>query len=181
MDPRYIEVRAEVRYWEDATVNGTEDADGTLIPRRNGDLWCPVIRLSDGVILDWPAGVCASIHYKVCDQGEYWLLDAQRVRIAKRLSDYVPDSLLCPKESGDGDYIIFDVDSQGKIIGWSRPEIAEEEWKRISQEAPKESLLPADEKASVPEKEEPEPLLLADEEVSALLQPIPPKTPCTTG
>ena len=53
----YIEVSAEVRYWEDATVNGTEDSAGSLIPLRSGDLWRPVIRLSDGMVMDWPAGV----------------------------------------------------------------------------------------------------------------------------
>jgi hypothetical protein len=29
MNATYIEVRAQVRYWEDATINGTEDTDGT--------------------------------------------------------------------------------------------------------------------------------------------------------
>ena len=31
---KYIEVIAEVRYWEDATVNGKEDHDGAMIPMR---------------------------------------------------------------------------------------------------------------------------------------------------
>jgi hypothetical protein len=44
MKATYIEVSAGVRYWEDATVNGTEDADGTLIPARKGDTWAPAFR-----------------------------------------------------------------------------------------------------------------------------------------
>lgn len=32
-----LEVRAGVRYWEDATVNGNEDSEGELIPCREGD------------------------------------------------------------------------------------------------------------------------------------------------
>ena len=78
----YLEVEAEVRYWEDATVNGQEDADGTLIPFKFGTLWTPVIRLSDGKVMSWPEGTTADIHYKVCDAGEYWLADEDG-RIAK--------------------------------------------------------------------------------------------------
>ena len=70
----FIQVRAEVRYWEDAFVNGVKDADGTLIPmREDGDLWCPIIRLADGLVSNWPQGTEADIYYEVCDQGEYWL------------------------------------------------------------------------------------------------------------
>jgi hypothetical protein len=36
MNPIYIEVEAEVRYWEDASVNGQEDTDGKLMPFRFG-------------------------------------------------------------------------------------------------------------------------------------------------
>ena len=42
MNATYIEVSAAVRYWEDATVNGTEDTDGALIPMREGHKWAPV-------------------------------------------------------------------------------------------------------------------------------------------
>ena len=34
----YLEVEAEVRYWEDATVNGQEDEAGTLIPFKFGSM-----------------------------------------------------------------------------------------------------------------------------------------------
>ena len=39
MQATYIEVSAEVRYWEDATINGTEDTDGTLTPLRKDACW----------------------------------------------------------------------------------------------------------------------------------------------
>ncbi|HDV6155981.1 TPA: hypothetical protein RJN95_006545, partial [Pseudomonas aeruginosa] len=55
----YIEVSAEVRYWEDAKINGKEDSDGSLVPFRRGDLWCPVICLEDGLVMNWPAGMIA--------------------------------------------------------------------------------------------------------------------------
>jgi hypothetical protein len=122
----YLLVNAEVRYWEDASVNGVEDSAGDLIPMRNGDIWEPVIELKTGEILDWPVGTTADIHYKVCDAGEYWLLGPGSERIAKYDDHYVPD-ILCPKESGHGDYIIMKVDGAGKIDGW-RGEIDEDEW-----------------------------------------------------
>lgn len=125
----FLEVRAEVRYWEDARVDGTKDNGGTLIPFREGDIWAPVIRLSDGLVVGWPAGMTADIHYKVCDQGEYWLLDEGRRRIAKWGDHYVPDDFLCHGARGYGDYIIFTVGPDGFVKGWKRPAI-DEEWVR---------------------------------------------------
>ena len=82
MQATYIEVRAGVRYWEYATINGTTDTDGTLTQLRKGDNWEPVIRLADGMVMDWPQGTTGDVHFKVCDAGEYWLLDDERKRIA---------------------------------------------------------------------------------------------------
>lgn len=123
-----IEVCAEVRYWEDARVNGADDNDGTLIPFRIGSLWKPLIRLADGYIIGWPEGTTASIHYKVADQGEYWLTDESQERIAKWKGDYVPDEFLCVGDNGYGDYIIFKVGADGKIAGWTLPDIVDKEW-----------------------------------------------------
>jgi hypothetical protein len=128
----FIEVSAEVRYWEDATVNGVEDADGSLIPLKRGDLWCPVIRLSDGMVMDWPAGTEADIHYKVCDAGEYWLLDADRQRVAKWCGYYVPNAFLCHGDNGYGDYIILKIGGDGLIQGWRVPAI---EWAKDEESA----------------------------------------------
>lgn len=125
MTPLYIEVSAGVRYWEDATINDQEDINGTLTPFRKGNDWCPVIRLSDGMVMDWPAGMTANIHFKVCDDGEYWLLDEQRQRIAKWAGYYVPNYFLCHGDNGYGDYIILKVDADGVIKSWRSPAI---EW-----------------------------------------------------
>ena len=118
----YIEVSAAVRYWEDATVNGVEDNGGDLIPHKQGSYWVPVIRLADGVVMDWPAGTTADIHYKVCDAGEYWLLDEERKRVAKWAGFYVPDEFLS-HGGGYGDYIILKVGADGAIDGWKNPAI----------------------------------------------------------
>lgn len=120
IEVKYLMVSAEVRYWEDATVNGIEDTDGTLIPCRRGpDFWCPTIDLDTGIIINWVAGVSAQIHYKVCDAGEYYVLSSNR-NIVLRKEGYVP-AFLRTRDSGSSDYIIFDVNEDGQIIDWIPP------------------------------------------------------------
>ena len=130
MQPKYIEVSAGIRFWEDAIVNGVEDFDGSSMPLRVGDKWCPTIRLEDGYIVGWPEGTTADVHYKVCDQGEYWLT-TDNGRVAKWRGDYVPDDFLCHGEDGFGDYIIFEVGADGKIKGWQQPVIYADWWPAV--------------------------------------------------
>lgn len=124
---KYIELDAGVRYWEDAYLNGKEDTNGD-IPLRNGDGWQPTIELATGRVMNWPEGFEADIHYKVCDAGEYWLLNEAKVRIAKWKGHYVPNEFLCVGDNGYGDYIVFKIGADGLIIGWSNPGIDEDEW-----------------------------------------------------
>lgn len=125
---KYIEVDAGVEYWEDAIVNGVEDADGSRIPFRDSGRWKLVIDLDEGRVVGWPRGVVADVHYKVCDDGEYHLLDANRLRIGTWEDYYVPDAFLCHGEKGCGDYIIMHIDSDGLIEGWTRPDVNLSEW-----------------------------------------------------
>jgi len=108
-----LHVSAEVRYWEDATVNGIVDSEGTLIPFRNGDNWEPIILIDYGKIIDWPEGMVAQIHYKVCDAGEYTVKDYEGKEVFKT-DGYVPD-ILSAAENGYGDYIILQVEPDGRI------------------------------------------------------------------
>ena len=85
---KFLRARCGVRYWEDAEVNGKADEDGSLIPCRNGEEWCPLIDLAEGRIVDWPPGTTASIHYKVCDEGVYELLD-KNCKVVIRCDGYV--------------------------------------------------------------------------------------------
>ena len=121
-------VDARVRYWEDAEVNGISDEEGDLIPLKEDKSWKPVIQLVTGKIQDWPEGTTADIHYKVCDDGDYWLSDIEGNRVAKWKGHYVPDAFLCVGDRGYGDYIILKVDGAGMIEGWTQPEIDPEEW-----------------------------------------------------
>ncbi len=118
----HLIVDAAVRYWEDATVNGKEDTDGTLIPFRSGDRWQPIIALATGKILGWPEGVSADIHYKVCDAGSYWLGDGHGKKLAKWRGHYVPDRYL----------IVFRVGPTGMIEGWTTPTIDATEWEPVN-------------------------------------------------
>lgn len=113
----FLQVSAGVRSWEDATVNGQEDTEGSLIPCRNGDYWQPKIDMGTGQILNWTQGATADIHYKVCDDGKYTLqaIDGSTIKIK---DGYVPD-IMCPGGDGYGDYIIMNVDENGMIDRWN--------------------------------------------------------------
>ncbi len=124
IEVRFLSVRAGVRYWEDAEVNGIEDVDGDLIPFRKGNNWCPVINLSEGKIVDWPKGTTASIHYKVCDQCSWALLNGFKNLIINQEDQYVP-SILCPEDEGFGDYIIMEVDAYGVINKFNKNRVME--------------------------------------------------------
>lgn len=116
-DAKYLRAKRGVRFWEDASVNGVEDTeDGGNIPCKEGDYWCPLIDIDAGQILNWEKGKTASIHYKVCDDGTYFLLDAEKNEI-KEINGYVPD-VMCPAGKGYGDYVIMEIDENGFIQNW---------------------------------------------------------------
>jgi hypothetical protein len=91
-----------------------------------------VIELSTGKIREWPMGTTADIHYKVCDQGQYWLADAAGNRLWKYRGDYVPDHLLCVGDRGYGDYIIMNVGLAGWIEEWGMPDLDPDQWECVS-------------------------------------------------
>ena len=93
-----------------------EDTDGSLIPCREGEYWEPLIEIETGKITNWEQGVTANIHYKVCDDGTYRLLD-ESANTIKSIDGYVP-KIMCPNGNGFGDYIIMDVDKDGFIQNW---------------------------------------------------------------
>ena len=116
MKGEILKCRLGVRYWGDSSVNGVEDTNGDLMPCIVNGSWCPEINVNTGQILNWEKGKEANIHYKVCDDGDYMLLDDRGFEIASNDS-YVIDCL-CPKEQGYGDYVIMDIDSDGHILGF---------------------------------------------------------------
>ena len=115
-EAKYLFAKCGVLDWGDAIVNECEDVEGALVPFSNGDYWEPLIELETGVIRNWPKGTTADIHYKVCDDGEYTLLNEDYEHI-KTIEGYVPD-IMCPEDDGYGDYVIMKIDQDGKIQNW---------------------------------------------------------------
>ena len=96
-----------------------------------GILWEPRIELETGRVIDWPQGTTADIHYNVCDQGEYWLEDAEGKRL-KWKGSYVPNDLLAIGDNGYGDYIILKISADGIIEGWNAPTLDAGDWENVS-------------------------------------------------
>jgi hypothetical protein len=105
VEAKTLHVEAGVRYWEDAHINGKEDAEGKLIPCREGDMWKPIIDIDSGQILNWIKGRKADIYFKVCDSGSYFIKDADGNTLLSIEDDYVPD-IMSPKDAGYGDYTV---------------------------------------------------------------------------
>lgn len=99
-----------------------EDSDIPYdFPFRKGDMWDVSIDVGTGKIKGWPAGFAFDVYMKVCDQGNYYLFDADGNEVASKESDYVPGCV-----PGDyGDYIDFKIDGEGRIAGWSHRFTAE--------------------------------------------------------
>lgn len=117
VNARFLRARCGVRYWEDGTVNGVEDVDGSLSPCREGESWTPLIDIDAGRIVDWPIGTTAALHYKVCDDGDYALLDGDMGELI-RIDGYVP-AMLSPGDPGGGsDYVIMEIGADGIIADW---------------------------------------------------------------
>jgi len=118
VDIHLMNVKAGVRYWEDADVNGVKDTEqGDNIPCKEGDIWAININVNTGQIMNWKQGVTASVHYKVCDCLGYDLIDVYGNPVFSVADGYVPD-ILCPKENGYGDYVIMEIDENGFIKDW---------------------------------------------------------------
>ena len=112
----FLRAECGVRYWEDARIDGVIDVDGALTPCRVGDAWAPVIELVTGRIEGWPQGTVADLYFKVCDDGRYALLDADRQTI-RSIDGYVP-KIMCPGGNGYGDYVIMIIGPDGVIENW---------------------------------------------------------------
>lgn len=116
-DAKKLQVKAGARYWEDAQVNGqTDDDENPAMPCVEDGYWCPIIDIDTGIILNWQQGIAAKIHYKVCDDGTYTVLDENDAVIFSQ-EGYVPD-IMCPRGEGFGDYIIMNVNEAGQIENW---------------------------------------------------------------
>lgn len=116
-DIKYLHAEVGARYWDDSLLNGLEDTEGNMPCIDEEKIyWKPLIDIETGIIVNWNIGDEAQIHYKCCDNGIYKLLDKNKNKI-KSIEGYVPN-IMCPKENGYGDYVIMDINKEGKILNW---------------------------------------------------------------
>ena len=134
VDVKFFCMNVGPRFWEDGDVNGEEDIafeeqEKGEKPRMPMAVENPDTKYADdkyrfaikidvktGKIVGWPEGVEANIHYKVCDDGTYWLEDEDGLRYHE-IESYVPGILDFEGDS-DGDYIIMTVGKDGRIEEW---------------------------------------------------------------
>lgn len=115
---KYVRVRAGVRYWEDTDINGESDDDENprmpLVEEINGEKnWVFDIDIKTGKIKDWPKGTTAETHYKTCDDNTISFI-GHNGKVLREVDCYVP-GFLAIEDSGYGDYIIINIDGDGKI------------------------------------------------------------------
>lgn len=133
---KILKVKAGVRYFEDGEVNGGNDITyeaqeqgvKPLMPCVEDGNWCLDIDAETGVILNWPKGTTAHVHYKVCDCcGIEYFVDGNKVcdNESGKCCGYVPE-VLCPNGEGWGDYMIMDIDENGQIQNWKKKDL--EKW-----------------------------------------------------
>ena len=117
--PETIRVVAEVRYAENAEVNGEQESeDSPKMPFLAKEehcqdewMWNLDIEVETGKIMNWPEGVTAKTWYKVCDCCRIL------AKGKKPYYDYVPKFLEI-WSAGYGDYINIEVGADGCVIGW---------------------------------------------------------------
>jgi hypothetical protein len=125
-----LKVRARVRYPEDSYVYDgmifiEDDNEKPFMPcmetvEQNGRklfAWCPEIDVKTGVIRNWRKGYKAEVNYKVCDEFQCEILDADGNKVLE-YEGYVP-KFMDIDETGFGDYIYLTVDENGHIQNWT--------------------------------------------------------------
>jgi hypothetical protein len=106
---KFVKVALAVRYDEEDMPND--------FPLRSGDMWNATIEIDTGKILDWPAGKSGEFYMKVCDCGNYYLLDENKAVVASIEEDYVPNGVI-PGEYGD--YAEFKINESGIVKNWPK-------------------------------------------------------------
>ncbi len=109
IDVKFLRIEAAVRYEEEDIPND--------FPFRTGDVWDVLVDIETGIIVDWPQGRAADVHMKVCDEGSYHLLDANKVVHASIEQDYVPNGVI---PGSYGDYIEMTILEDGRIKEWPK-------------------------------------------------------------
>lgn len=101
---KYLHLVVGVNYGEEDIPND--------IYGRNGDTLTWTIDIDANRIQGYSHPSPVSLYMKVCDNGSYYLLDAEERAVAEIESDYVPGGM------GEyGDYLKFDIAPDGAVSG----------------------------------------------------------------
>lgn len=103
----FVELHVAVNY-------GDEDMPYDA-PMRKGDMFNVLIDVDEKKVIDWPVGKTLDIYMKVCDQGTYILLDADKEEILSKQDGYCPNNLL---PGAYGDYLELKIDENGIVTNW---------------------------------------------------------------
>jgi hypothetical protein len=132
---KILRIKAWVRFYEDSEINGVDDINEEMFGiNQTSKMWEIDIDLENNSIIGWN-GVEAKINYKVCDAGEYFLIDTETNEKKQYVDDYVPDCISHEDDGSYGDYIIFSVNTKGEISSYDElhhkinDKINIEEWK----------------------------------------------------
>lgn len=88
----------------------------------DGKTWQPIIDVKDLKILNWPKDIEAFVHYKVCNECEITCCDKDGFPLCN-YEGYVPELLQYADEFKDGDYIVMEIDKEGKLKNFPKEKI----------------------------------------------------------
>lgn len=118
VDFTILKLYAGVRSWHYTKVNNVNDTtNGDNIPCKEDKLWCPIIEIDTGKIVNWKQGTTASIYYKVNNRLRYEIMNRNGHIVAFSNKSFVSKTL-CAGASGYEDDIIMNIDENGMIQDW---------------------------------------------------------------
>ena len=91
------------------------------------------INVDTGEVVGWPKDTAMNIYWKIVDEGLYQYLDKDD-NIIFEYDGYVPGELAI-EDSGYGDYVILNIDSNGFIENWNPTKVAREITETIENES----------------------------------------------
>lgn len=115
---KYVHIEAyNIVYPDECFSSNYYDDKGEMqLPYLKNESWGITIGINNGVVLDWPKEIYASINFKVRDECFVKFLNKSYGEVA-RYEGYVPGFLELD-ENGYGDYMNFTIQENGVIKNW---------------------------------------------------------------
>lgn len=114
IDIKFLRMEIPVRYGEEDIPND--------FPGRTDDVLSLLVDVESREIIGFPKDFCYNVHMKVCDEGSYYLLDANKEELLKLENYYAPNEFV---PGSYGDYVELNI-VNGVIENWLKnPKIDE--------------------------------------------------------